>query len=59
MTRKTINMNLSCLSPYEAGEDNIWEDDNGNAINKPKKNENLKKEEEENNLDDNIGIDMI
>lgn len=56
MTRKTINMNLSCLFPHEVGEDDIGEDDNGNAINKPKKNENSKKEE--NDLGDDIGIFM-
>lgn len=45
MIKKTINMNLSCLFPHEVGKDDIREDDNGNAINKPKKNENSKKEE--------------
>ena len=55
--RPTI-MNLSCLAPQEVGEDDIGEDDDGNAINKSKKDENSKKEEEENDLDDDIEIDM-
>ena len=56
--RQTINMNLSCLLPQEVGEDDIGEDDDGNAINKPKKDENSKKVEEEDDVDDDIEIDM-
>ena len=52
----SIDQNLSCLVPIEVGEDDMGEEEDGNALIKTKNDE--KKNNQENEFDENIYIDL-